>query len=132
MSAVHDDDASQLRAARSDAQAFAAFYTRWAGPLHGWLRTQVPADVATDLTAEAFAQALLGLSRFRGSEPGSGVAWLWASRVTSSASIIGARASSARRGSGSGLPSTATTSRTGMTLTRAPRPRCSRASSPPS
>jgi RNA polymerase sigma factor (sigma-70 family) len=76
MSAVHDD-ASLLRAARSDAQAFAAFYTRWSVPLHGWLRTQVPADVATDLTAEAFAQALLGLSRFRGSEPGSGVAWLW-------------------------------------------------------
>ena len=77
MSAVHDDDASLLRAARGDAQAFAAFYTRWAVPLHGWLRTQVPADVATDLTAETFAQALLGLSCFRGREPGSGVAWLW-------------------------------------------------------
>ena len=79
MSAVREpaDDASQLRAARTEPRAFAAFYTRWAPPLHGWLRTQVPPDVANDLTAEAFAQALLGLPRFRGREPGSGVAWLW-------------------------------------------------------
>ena len=132
MSAVHDDDASQLRAARSDAQAFAAFYTRWAAPLHGWLRTQVPADVATDLTAEAFAQALLGLSRFRGSEPGSGVAWLWgiARNLVRQHHRRARLERSARERLGS--PSTATRSRTGMTPTRAPRPRCSRASSPPS
>jgi RNA polymerase sigma factor (sigma-70 family) len=71
------DDASELRAARTDPEAFAAFYRRWAPALHAWLRTQVPADAAGDLTAEAFAQALLGLDRFRGSEPGAGVAWLW-------------------------------------------------------
>ena len=70
-------DSSQLRAARTDPEAFAAFYWRWAPALHAWLRTQVPADAAGDLTAEAFAQALLGLSRFRGREPGAGVAWLW-------------------------------------------------------
>ena len=71
------DDSSQLRAARTDPEAFAAFYRRWATPLHAWLRTQVPADAAADLTAETFAQALLGLGRFRGREPGAGVAWLW-------------------------------------------------------
>jgi RNA polymerase sigma-70 factor (ECF subfamily) len=70
-------DSSLLRAARTDAEAFASFYRRWAPALHAWLRTQVPADAAGDLTAEAFAQALLGLGRFRGSEPGAGVAWLW-------------------------------------------------------
>ena len=71
------DDAAQLRAARTHPEAFADFYRRWAPPLHAWLRTQVPADAATDITAEAFAQALLGLGRFRGARAGAGVAWLW-------------------------------------------------------
>src|SRR3954454_7851472 len=71
------DDAAQLRAARTDSEAFAAFYRRCAPPLHAWLRPQLPADAANDLPAEAFAQALLGLGRFRGAGPGSGVAWLW-------------------------------------------------------
>ena len=74
---MSDDDVAQLRAARTDPQAFAAFYRRWAPPLHAWLRTQMPADAANDVTAEAFAAALLGLGRFRGASPGSGVAWLW-------------------------------------------------------
>lgn len=76
-SAVQPDDTAQLRAARTDPDAFAAFYRQWAPPLHAWLRSQLPAEVANDLTAEAFAQALLGLGRFRGAGPGSGVAWLW-------------------------------------------------------
>lgn len=71
------NDASQLRAARTDPEAFATFYRQWAPALHGWLRAQVPVDAAADLTAEAFAQALLGLGSFRGREPGAGVAWLW-------------------------------------------------------
>jgi RNA polymerase sigma-70 factor, ECF subfamily len=71
------DDAALLRAARTDPEAFAAFYRRWAPALQAWLRTQVPATVADDLTAEAFAQALVGLGRFRGARPGSAVAWLW-------------------------------------------------------
>jgi RNA polymerase sigma-70 factor (ECF subfamily) len=71
------DDAAQLRAARTDPEAFAAFYVRWAPPLHAWLRTQLPADAANDVTAETFAQALVGLGRFRGQQAGSGVAWLW-------------------------------------------------------
>jgi RNA polymerase sigma-70 factor (ECF subfamily) len=71
------DDVAQLRAARTDPEAFAAFYRRWAPALHAWLRTQVPADAASDITAETFAQALLGLGRFRGARTGSGVAWIW-------------------------------------------------------
>jgi RNA polymerase sigma factor (sigma-70 family) len=71
------DDAALLRSARSDPEAFAAFYRRWAPALHAWLRTQVPSETANDITAETFAQALLGLGRFRGRRPGSGVAWIW-------------------------------------------------------
>jgi RNA polymerase sigma-70 factor (ECF subfamily) len=72
------DDSALLRAARTDASAFEDFYVRWAPPLHAWLRGRVPdAEVANDLTAETFAQALLGLDRFRGQQPGEGVAWLW-------------------------------------------------------
>jgi RNA polymerase sigma-70 factor (ECF subfamily) len=71
-------DVSLLRAARTDAGAFEAFYVRWAVPLHGWLREQVPdAEAANDLTAETFAQALLALPGFRGEHAGSGAAWLW-------------------------------------------------------
>jgi RNA polymerase sigma factor (sigma-70 family) len=72
------NDAALLRAARTDAAAFEAFYTRWAPPLHAWLRARLnDPESANDLTAEAFAAALVGLSRFRGEDPGDGVAWLW-------------------------------------------------------
>jgi DNA-directed RNA polymerase specialized sigma24 family protein len=72
------DDSALLRAARTDAAAFEAFYVRWAPPLHAWLRSRVrDAETANDLTAETFAQALLSLGAFRGKHPGEGVAWLW-------------------------------------------------------
>jgi RNA polymerase sigma factor (sigma-70 family) len=71
-------DAALLRAARTDAAAFEAFYTRWAPPLHAWLRARLnDPEAANDLTAETFAAALVGLGRFRGEDPGDGVAWLW-------------------------------------------------------
>lgn len=71
-------DVALLRAARSDPAAFEAFYARWAAPLHAWLRDRAgDPEVANDLTAETFAQALLGLGRFRGERPESGAAWLW-------------------------------------------------------
>src|SRR5689334_16380102 len=71
-------DVALLRAARTDAAAFEAFYRRWATPLHAWLRQSVSdPEVANDLTAETFAQALLGLASFRGEHAGSGAAWLW-------------------------------------------------------
>lgn len=72
------DDASLLRAARTDPQAFERFYRAWAPPLHAWLSSRLSEpEVANDLTAETFAQALVSLGRFRGEQPGSGVAWLW-------------------------------------------------------
>jgi len=72
------NDAALLRAARTDPAAFEAFYTRWAPPLHAWLRARLnDPESAGDLTAEAFAAALVGLGRFRGEDPGDGVAWLW-------------------------------------------------------
>jgi len=72
------DDAALLRAARTDPAAFEAFYGRWAPALHSWLRARLSdPESANDLTAEAFAAALVGLGRFRGEQPGDGVAWLW-------------------------------------------------------
>lgn len=72
------DDVAQLRAARSDIAAFSAFYVGNAERLYLWaLRATGNAQTATDITAESFAIALEGLGRFRGTEPGSGVAWLF-------------------------------------------------------
>jgi RNA polymerase sigma-70 factor (ECF subfamily) len=76
--ATDHNDAAVLRAARTDARAFEAFYERWAPPLHAWLRSRLnDPEAANDLTAETFAAALVGLGRFRGKQPGDGVAWLW-------------------------------------------------------
>jgi RNA polymerase sigma-70 factor, ECF subfamily len=71
-------DADQLRAARRDPAAFTAFYRAHAEWVYRWLLARVgdPA-AASDLTAETFAQALVALPRFRGSEPGSGTAWIF-------------------------------------------------------
>jgi RNA polymerase sigma factor (sigma-70 family) len=71
-------DVALLRGARTDAAAFEEFYMRWAVPLHAWVRSRVAdPEVANDLTAETFAQALLCLGRFKGERPGSAAAWLW-------------------------------------------------------
>ena len=71
-------DADLLRAARQDADAFAAFYRGHATWVERWLRAQVrDPHVAADLTAETFAQALVSLGRFRGRNPGDGTAWLF-------------------------------------------------------
>jgi RNA polymerase sigma-70 factor (ECF subfamily) len=71
-------DNELLRAARRDPAAFGIFYDRYAGPLFGWLcRETGDAQVAADLTAEAFAAALAGLGRFRGLHDGSAPAWLF-------------------------------------------------------
>ena len=72
-------DADLLRAARRDPDAFCTFYDRHAARLHAWLlRETANLEVATDLTAETFAQALRSLRRFRGERPESGRAWLYA------------------------------------------------------
>jgi len=72
-------DSGLLKAARRDPDAFCTFYDRHAARLHAWiLRETTDLEVATDLTAETFAQALHSLRRFRGDTPESGRAWLYA------------------------------------------------------
>ena len=57
---------------------FHRFYERHALRLRSWLRRETGStDVANDLTAESFAQALLSLGRFRGSTEAEAVAWLY-------------------------------------------------------
>lgn len=70
-------DVELLRAATRDDDAFCELYRRWAPELHAWFtRRTSSADVASELTAETFAEALKGLRSFRGRNPGSGAAWL--------------------------------------------------------
>jgi RNA polymerase sigma-70 factor, ECF subfamily len=72
-------DHELLRAARDDPEAFGEFYRRHALFVERWIRRLTP-DLATaaDLTAETFAQALVGLSRFRGSTDEEARSWLYA------------------------------------------------------
>lgn len=57
---------------------FHRFYERHALRLRGWLRRETGStDVANDLTAETFAQALVSLKRFRGTSEGEAVAWVY-------------------------------------------------------
>lgn len=72
-------DSDLIKVARRDPDAFCTFYDRHAARLHAWLLQETTNfDVATDLTAETFAQALRSLRRFRGDTPESGRAWLYA------------------------------------------------------
>ena len=70
-------DEELLRATPRDADAFAAFYGRHAHVVAAWFlrRTRSP-ELAADLTAETFADALRGARRF---DPSRGVpaAWLF-------------------------------------------------------
>jgi RNA polymerase sigma factor (sigma-70 family) len=72
------DDVALLREAREQPESFGLFYRQNAERLYRWLlRETGDAQTATDLTAETFAAALAGLKKFRGEDPGSGVAWLF-------------------------------------------------------
>jgi RNA polymerase sigma-70 factor (ECF subfamily) len=72
-------DADLLRRARRDADAFCRFYERHAVRLRAWLRRETDSlEVANDLTAETFAQALVSVRRFRGTRDEQAVAWLYA------------------------------------------------------
>ena len=71
-------DAELLREARRDPDAFREFYERHALRLRAWLRRATAStEVANDLTAETFAQALVSLKRFRGSDDEQAAAWLY-------------------------------------------------------
>ena len=69
-------DAALLRASARDAAAFEALYRRHAPRLHRLVLRQVPNDVALDLVAETFAQAIVSAHRFQGQCDGEAVAWL--------------------------------------------------------
>ena len=68
-------DAELLQAAESEAAAFAELYRRHASTVHGWFRRRLE-WAASDLTAEAFAQAWLSRGSFRDEADGSALPWL--------------------------------------------------------
>jgi RNA polymerase sigma factor (sigma-70 family) len=68
-------DAELIAAAASDAAAFTELYRRHAATVHGWFRRRLE-WAASDLTAEAFAQAWLSRRSFRDEADGSALPWL--------------------------------------------------------
>jgi RNA polymerase sigma-70 factor, ECF subfamily len=68
-------DAELMHTAESDAAAFGELYRRHAPTVHGWLRRRLD-WAASDLTAEAFAQAWLSRRSFRDEADGSALPWL--------------------------------------------------------
>src|SRR6202035_495572 len=72
---IDESDEGLLARTPSDAQAFAEFYRRWERPVAGFfVRAVGTGDVAADLTAEVFAEALSSASRF---DPARGEAAAW-------------------------------------------------------
>jgi RNA polymerase sigma-70 factor (ECF subfamily) len=69
-------DAELIHAAESDAGAFGELYRRHASTVHGWFRRRLE-WAASDLTAEAFAQAWLSRRSFRDEADGSALPWLF-------------------------------------------------------
>lgn len=68
-------DAELIREAESDTGAFGELYRRHAATIYGWFRRRL-AWAASDLTAEAFAQAWLSRRSFRDEADGSALPWL--------------------------------------------------------
>ena len=74
----HATDAELLRRCRREPDAFLTVYDRWAVDVQAWLAARCgDAVVATDLTAETFAQALKHAARFRDEAGGSAGPWLF-------------------------------------------------------
>jgi RNA polymerase sigma-70 factor (ECF subfamily) len=69
-------DAELIRAAVRDHDAFAELYRRHAQSVNSWLRARSGDRIASELTAETFAQAALSLRRFRDEAGGSALPWL--------------------------------------------------------
>ncbi len=69
-------DAELLRAAESEAGAFAELYRRHVVRVHGWFRRRLD-WAASDLAAETFAQAWLSRRSFRDEAGGSALPWLF-------------------------------------------------------
>lgn len=69
-------DAELIREARRDPDAFGELFRRHAQVVQSWLRARGGERIAGELTAETFAQAALGLHRFRDEAGGSALPWL--------------------------------------------------------
>lgn len=77
--ATSPDDASLLRLARREPEAFAAFYRRHVRAIHAKCARAVGDEqLALDLTAEVFARALERVHGFRGVRTESAAAWIHA------------------------------------------------------
>jgi RNA polymerase sigma-70 factor (ECF subfamily) len=71
-------DADLIRAARTEPAAFETLFERHATALRQWLFAHTgDTTLSQELLAETFAQAWLGLRRFRGEGDRSGAAWLY-------------------------------------------------------
>jgi RNA polymerase sigma-70 factor (ECF subfamily) len=68
-------DAELIEAASSEPAAFAELYRRHVLTVHAWFRRRLE-WAASDLTAEAFAQAWLSRRSFRDEAEGSALPWL--------------------------------------------------------
>ena len=74
---MSENDAQLIRRARRDPEALGELYLRYRAPLYGWFRARATESAASELTAELFAQAALGLRRFRDEADGSAAPWLY-------------------------------------------------------
>ena len=77
MARMPTDESDETLLARTpgDVEAFAAFYRRWERPVAGFfVRAVGSGEVAADLTAETFAEALSSAGRF---DPARGEAAAW-------------------------------------------------------
>ena len=70
-------DAELIAAAKRDPEAFAELYRRHAPAIARWLAARLPTRIASELTAETFAQAALSFGRFRDEAGGSAEPWLF-------------------------------------------------------
>lgn len=77
-SSDRESDAALLAAARSDPEAFGRFYDRYEAAVVGYFmrRTAAP-EIAADLTAEVFAQAMAAAGRYR-PQGATAAVWLFA------------------------------------------------------
>lgn len=75
---IEDDDALVM-AAREDVDAFAPLYHRYARTIYRWMyRETGNVDIAADLTAQVFMQALQRLHQYKPREVSTFRAWLFA------------------------------------------------------
>src|SRR5205809_1113977 len=64
-------DAQLIKQAKRDPEALGELFRRHAPTVHRWLAGRTSAAIASELTAETFAQAALSLRRFRDDADGS-------------------------------------------------------------